>query len=1194
RELATSIESLECRRLLTAGPRVIDQFPGARPATAAALSKFQLTFDMPVDLTTIDSSDVSLTNPLGESVNPVQLVPDVDSGGLDFYLTFPAQTTRGDYRLSLGPDVSDLNGNMMNQDNDALNGETNGQDIYRSTVTYASIPLALPAGDGELFHESFEDWNAIPNHWSFSTNPGGSIAVSGEHGPHGGNQHLISTAFSSNVLQTATLAIDASAHAESENLFVDFWANRSISSQTSQDLRIELSADGSRWREVSRLSLTNEPTNYVIDLDKHAASQGISLDDDVYIRFRHNSYSSIGQPFALDDVRISAGAPSIRLDIGGNDVSESSGMDGLIATVSRGNTLDSDQDLEIFLSSSNASELTVPESVTIPAGARSVTFQLVSVDDNVLDGPQTVTVQATAADYGSASSQVRVLDSEDIGVNVAAQTIGDRDVTTVTISRGDVDDLSQPVLVSLNVDDPTVAQITRQVVIPAGQKSVHTELHGIPGAVRFGVRKTQITATADGFEPGTNTVFVQDGSQPSLVFYVPEESAPEGGDSVVAQILRPVGALGDILVNIESSPPGQLVHADTVAIPSGENSASVELTPSNDGMLDGDVLVSITAFVDPARAIASTDILTVRDDDTIEARTIGGPLTGVLESSEYQVVESVSVLSDTQLSLTAGSSLQFAAGTELSVYGSLVAIGTEDAPVGFTSALPEQTPGDWQGIKFLNDAASASTLDHVDVEFAQTAITITRAPSEGIRVSNSTIRNNKTNGIYASGNINSSVVLEGNSITSNGETGVYLRAYASGCTGSSNSTTVRNNDISENGATGISLVGSGSSIHGCIPSRSGSVTALIEGNYIHDNANDGVFGGAYNGYHARGSVRATIRNNLITKNEGNGLRFTGDGYSFPVVVHNTIVGNTGAGMLHGEGLASVHNNIFVGNRSGIEAAGDATLSIDQVTHNLFHENVNGSFVNYQGSPADTVTVNVNGTPADTSFNIFVDPAFKSETDFHLRLLSPAIDAGTQDSVGWRDIDGDQRSFPADIGYDEFSDGNPNLPGDVTGNGRIDAADIDAINMSIRTDGEYQNAYDLNEDKQVDRHDVDFLISNILDTSAGDADLDGRFDSTDFVVVFQAGEYEDAEVGNSTWAEGDWNGDGDFTTVDLVLAFQAATYESSLAKIIPFVADDELREREIKPLNLKSRAYAIDAVFADGITHHGASQRLFTV
>jgi hypothetical protein len=58
---------------------------------------------------------------------------------------------------------------------------------------------------------------------------------------------------------------------------------------------------------------------------------------------------------------------------------------------------------------------------------------------------------------------------------------------------------------------------------------------------------------------------------------------------------------------------------------------------------------------------------------------------------------------------------------------------------------------------------------------------------------------------------------------------------------------------------------------------------------------------------------------------------------------------------------------------------------------------------------------------------------------------------------------------------------------------------------------------------------------------GDSNHDGRFNSSDLVLVFQAGKYEDAVAHNTTFEEGDWNGDGDFTTSDLVLAFQLGTY-----------------------------------------------------
>ncbi|MEZ6117619.1 MAG: hypothetical protein R3C28_13735, partial [Pirellulaceae bacterium] len=62
------------------------------------------------------------------------------------------------------------------------------------------------------------------------------------------------------------------------------------------------------------------------------------------------------------------------------------------------------------------------------------------------------------------------------------------------------------------------------------------------------------------------------------------------------------------------------------------------------------------------------------------------------------------------------------------------------------------------------------------------------------------------------------------------------------------------------------------------------------------------------------------------------------------------------------------------------------------------------------------------------------------------------------------------------------------------------------------------------------------------TYIGDSNLDGEFTTSDLVLVFVAGEYEDSIDGNSTWASGDWNGDGDFTTSDLAFAFQLGGYE----------------------------------------------------
>ena len=124
-------------------------------------------------------------------------------------------------------------------------------------------------------------------------------------------------------------------------------------------------------------------------------------------------------------------------------------------------------------------------------------------------------------------------------------------------------------------------------------------------------------------------------------------------------------------------------------------------------------------------------------------------------------------------------------------------------------------------------------------------------------------------------------------------------------------------------------------------------------------------------------------------------------------------------------------------------------------------------------------------------------------------------------------------------------------------------DLDLLSEGVRQ-GDLR--FDLNQDGIVDANDRNLMIDVGLGSLYGDSNLDGTFDSADFVVVFRAGEYEDEIAINSGWADGDWNGDGDFTSRDLVLAFQAGSYTAG-ADATPsgdfgFIDEDRLINRRL--------------------------------
>ena len=149
-----------------------------------------------------------------------------------------------------------------------------------------------------------------------------------------------------------------------------------------------------------------------------------------------------------------------------------------------------------------------------------------------------------------------------------------------------------------------------------------------------------------------------------------------------------------------------------------------------------------------------------------------------------------------------------------------------------------------------------------------------------------------------------------------------------------------------------------------------------------------------------------------------------------------------------------------------------------------------------------------------------------------------LEVTADDSI--TDIDGTNRDF---IHADAIAIGPlPNaVPGDFDGNGMLDAVDIDLLSAEVEA-GTDKLTFDLNNDQAVNQQDREVWVNDLKNTWFGDANLDGEFNSGDFVQVFQVGEYEDGVDGNSGWADGDWNGDANFNSSDFIIAFQAGGFE----------------------------------------------------
>ena len=96
--------------------------------------------------------------------------------------------------------------------------------------------------------------------------------------------------------------------------------------------------------------------------------------------------------------------------------------------------------LTVALQSSQPTRLTVPASVTIPAGQSSVTFALNTINNAAIDGPVDAAITASAVGINSASDVVEVSDDDlpTISLTIAADSVVEsagNPATSATVTR---------------------------------------------------------------------------------------------------------------------------------------------------------------------------------------------------------------------------------------------------------------------------------------------------------------------------------------------------------------------------------------------------------------------------------------------------------------------------------------------------------------------------------------------------------------------------------------------------------------------------------------------------------------------------------------------------------------------------------------------------------------------------------------
>ncbi|RME96614.1 MAG: hypothetical protein D6766_00190, partial [Verrucomicrobia bacterium] len=249
-------------------------------------------------------------------------------------------------------------------------------------------------------------------------------------------------------------------------------------------------------------------------------------------------------------------------------VSEGDGAQALNATITRDPV--GSQEIEVELESSDPGELTVPARVSLGPGRDSVSVPLAAVDDDVVDGDQTVQIRAYLLATSSrvrlqegtgATVTVRDDDGPALFVEIQRKLVAEglTPATTAIVRRNTGTDTA--LTVQLASSDETEAVVPPTVLIPAGAVSASFPINSVNDAEADGDQTVVITASAAGFSSGQDSLVVSDRDLPDLV--VGRIEAPEFVEtdklfnvtySVVNQGLAPAGTNWTTRVFLSNDP----------------------------------------------------------------------------------------------------------------------------------------------------------------------------------------------------------------------------------------------------------------------------------------------------------------------------------------------------------------------------------------------------------------------------------------------------------------------------------------------------------------------------------------------------------------------------------------------------------------------------------------------------------------
>ncbi|MCX6839307.1 MAG: M36 family metallopeptidase [Verrucomicrobia bacterium] len=283
--------------------------------------------------------------------------------------------------------------------------------------------------------------------------------------------------------------------------------------------------------------------------------------------------------------------------------------------------------LTVALTSANPAQMTVPATVTVPAGQTSVSIPVTLINDSIIEGPQSIAVTAIAPGYTRVTANAAIADNDGgtFTLTTPASVAEGSSSFNATLNASVTSSVA--VTVSLSSSDTTELTVPATVTLPANASSVNFTVTVVDDVIQDGPQNAVITASATNWTSGTATVSVTDNDPlPALSIYT--YNLTEGGTSSSNYVYISPAPASAVTVSL-SSDSGAVTVPATVTVAAGFNYGYFTTTAPEDSLSTGTRYATISASATGYRSAGMVSAVTDNDVSAYRIANITGtPVAG--------------------------------------------------------------------------------------------------------------------------------------------------------------------------------------------------------------------------------------------------------------------------------------------------------------------------------------------------------------------------------------------------------------------------------------------------------------------------------------------------------------------------------------------------------------------------------------